>query len=257
MKKTLVGLLVVLLAGGAWFAYRHFFGRKGPGESGGRSVEVQATSQDFVKTVLATGTVKPEVGAQVNVGARQSGKVEKLNAAIGDRVRKGQVLAVIEHEDLQAQVAQREAQLAYVRAQIEAVKSRLTADLGKADALIAQRHTEVETERRRLAAVTEQRQRELEAEQERLESIRQQRGGELKLARAQILESEASHTYAQKDVKRMQTLFDKGMLPEQTLDKAVTDENAARSRLHTTKEGLSLAQTRLDQDRAVQEESVR
>jgi len=54
--------------------------------------------------VTATGAVKPQVGAEVKVGARISGKVEKLFVTQGDKVKAGQLIAIIEHEDLQDEV---------------------------------------------------------------------------------------------------------------------------------------------------------
>ena len=59
--------------------------------------------------VSATGAVKPQVGAQVKVGARISGKVERLFVTRGDKVKAGQLIAIIEHKDLEAQVKKAEA----------------------------------------------------------------------------------------------------------------------------------------------------
>jgi ABC-type antimicrobial peptide transport system permease subunit len=56
---------------------------------------VKVERRDLSSTVLATGAVKPQVGAEVRVGARISGRVEKLQSNIGDKVDKGQVLAVL------------------------------------------------------------------------------------------------------------------------------------------------------------------
>ena len=58
--------------------------------------------RDFSSSVLATGAVKAQVGAEVRVGARISGKVEQLHANIGDFVEKGQVVAELEKADLVA-----------------------------------------------------------------------------------------------------------------------------------------------------------
>ncbi len=54
--------------------------------------------------VSATGAIKPQVGASIKVGARISGKVEKLFVKQGDFVKAGQLIAIIEHKDLQATV---------------------------------------------------------------------------------------------------------------------------------------------------------
>jgi RND family efflux transporter MFP subunit len=76
--------------------------------------------------VIATGTVVPRVGAYVKVGPRISGKLEKLFVKVGDKVKKGQVLAIVEHKDLEANVArmeaakrEAEANLAYSKANYE------------------------------------------------------------------------------------------------------------------------------------------
>ncbi len=72
--------------------------------------------------VTATGVVKPQVGAQVKVGARISGKVEKLFVTRGDRVKKGQLIAIIEHKDLQDEVDRTYANYKQALAYLEKVK---------------------------------------------------------------------------------------------------------------------------------------
>lgn len=72
--------------------------------------------------VSATGVVKPQVGAQVKVGARLSGKVQKLFVTQGDRVKAGQLIAIIEHEDLKAEVRKFEANYQEALANLEKIK---------------------------------------------------------------------------------------------------------------------------------------
>ncbi len=90
--------------------------------------------RDFTSSVLATGSVKPQVGAQVRVGARVSGKVEKLRANIGDSVQAGEVMAELEKDDLQATVEQRQAELDLAKAKLAAVESLLPQEIEKAKA---------------------------------------------------------------------------------------------------------------------------
>jgi HlyD family secretion protein len=75
----------------------------------GSWVEVKKT--DLPAEVTATGTVVPRVGAQVKVGPRVSGKLEHLYVKVGDKVEKGQVLAVLEQKDLMANALRMEAQV--------------------------------------------------------------------------------------------------------------------------------------------------
>jgi len=89
--------------------------------------------RDFSSSVLATGAVKPQVGAQVRVGARVSGKVEKLRANIGDSVKAGQTIAELEKADLQATVGQRQAELNLAEAKLAAIESLLPQQIQKAE----------------------------------------------------------------------------------------------------------------------------
>lgn len=79
----------------------------------------------FASTVTAIGTVKPQVGAEVRVGSRISGRVRRLNANIGDTVRRGQVIAELESEELDALVAERRADLEVAEAEIAGAAARI------------------------------------------------------------------------------------------------------------------------------------
>ena len=72
--------------------------------------------------VTATGAVKPQVGAQVKVGARISGKVEKLFVTRGDKVKAGQLIAIIEHKDLLDQVKRYKALYEEALARLKEIK---------------------------------------------------------------------------------------------------------------------------------------
>jgi RND family efflux transporter MFP subunit len=91
------------------------------------------TRRDFSSSVLATGAVRAQVGAEVRVGARISGKVERLLANIGDDVTKGQVVAKLEKADMEATVAQRKAELQLAAAKLAAVENLLPKEIQKAE----------------------------------------------------------------------------------------------------------------------------
>jgi HlyD family secretion protein len=86
----------------------------------GKRVKVQ--QGPIRRLVVSTGTVTTQVGATVKVGARVSGRVEKLLVAVGQQVKAGQVVAVIEHRDLQAHLEQAKAELNEVRVQLKQAK---------------------------------------------------------------------------------------------------------------------------------------
>ena len=64
---------------------------------------------DLAKSVVATGKVEPIT--KVEIKSKASGIVKKLYVDAGDRVKKGQVLAELDREEISAQVAQSHAAL--------------------------------------------------------------------------------------------------------------------------------------------------
>ncbi len=75
--------------------------------------------KDISSSVLATGVIKPMVGAEVRVGSRSSGMVEHLYVGIGDYVEQGQLLAELDDDALQANLFKAEAALEIARAELE------------------------------------------------------------------------------------------------------------------------------------------
>jgi multidrug efflux pump subunit AcrA (membrane-fusion protein) len=117
---------VAVVVGWWWYAHR------ASDEVRSDNSTVTVTRRDFSSSVLATGAVQAQVGAEVRVGARLSGKVERLLANIGDNVRKGQTVAELEKADLEAVVGQRQAELDLAQAKLAAVQALLPKETEKA-----------------------------------------------------------------------------------------------------------------------------
>jgi len=92
------------------------------------------TRRQLSSGVTAIGAVKPQVGAEVKVGSRISGRVRRLYANIKDRVRKGQVIAELEKADLEALVAERAAELRLGDAKLAALTELFPREVAKAAA---------------------------------------------------------------------------------------------------------------------------
>lgn len=97
-----------------------------------------AIYQDLYVTVLATGKVMPQVGAEVKVGARISGRLEHLHVNVGDKVVKGQIIAEIEKEDLEATASEREADITLIKVKLAALKEKGPREIAKAEAGVAE-----------------------------------------------------------------------------------------------------------------------
>jgi len=118
MKKLLLGILLFLLGIGATFAFLNAVPQRSP-ESERDQTRATVTRRDISSTVLATGIIKPMVGAEVRVGSRISGVVQRLHVGIGDHVSQGQLLAELDTVEVQAKLAQAEAALNMVRAELD------------------------------------------------------------------------------------------------------------------------------------------
>lgn len=83
-----------------------FLGDSAPGGPAGAGQDRQATAvvqaRDVESSVLATGVLRPEVGAEVRVGSRVSGVLAKLYVTVGDTVERGDLLAVLDPAEFAA-----------------------------------------------------------------------------------------------------------------------------------------------------------
>jgi macrolide-specific efflux system membrane fusion protein len=135
MLKTAAWLaLVVVLALAAWSSL-----------GGGASDTSAAASdrpagltavverRDIESTVLATGVLRPEDGAEVRVGSRASGVLLELHATVGDTVDRGALLAVLDATELEARRAEVAADLAGARVDLRFAAK----DLARARELLA------------------------------------------------------------------------------------------------------------------------
>ncbi|MCB9637626.1 MAG: efflux RND transporter periplasmic adaptor subunit [Myxococcales bacterium] len=94
----------------------------------------QVLQKDLPETLRFTGDIEGE--AQVQVYATVPDRIKSLYVDVGEEVKKGQLLAVIEHTRLRQAVAQVEAQLAATRANLAGARVQLSgATLSRESAL--------------------------------------------------------------------------------------------------------------------------
>ena len=109
------------------------------------------TRKDIYQKVLATGTVTLKTGAEVKIGARISGQLEKLMVKIGDVVKAGDAIATIEHEDLLARVAQFKADLKAEEARLDKIVNEGPLELNKLKAALEELNVQVNLARKMLS----------------------------------------------------------------------------------------------------------
>lgn len=83
----------------------------------------KASRRTISSAVSVTGIVKSMVGAEVKVGSRISGRLEHLYVGVGEKVNKGQVIAVLDSRELQAQVQKAKADLQMSEAKLASIQA--------------------------------------------------------------------------------------------------------------------------------------
>ncbi|NVM20441.1 MAG: efflux RND transporter periplasmic adaptor subunit [Desulfobacterales bacterium] len=133
MKKT-IGILAVLIAVG--FVGRQIYQKAAMSHKGSlnqrtavaAAVEIAPVQKTAIRDIgLFTGTLYPR--SQFIVAPKIAGRLEKLPVNIGDQVKCGQLVAVLDNDEYVQQVNQARAELDVAGAKIE--ESRLTLDIAR------------------------------------------------------------------------------------------------------------------------------
>ncbi|MCW5979627.1 MAG: efflux RND transporter periplasmic adaptor subunit [Bryobacteraceae bacterium] len=128
---VVLSVTVLTVAGGSWW----LLGRQST-EPATEGDWIPVERRDLISSVAAVGKINAKVGAEVRVGSRVSGTVERLHANIGDVVRAGQVIAELERQDQEALLAQRRAELKIAEARLASVESLRPGEIQKAEAAL-------------------------------------------------------------------------------------------------------------------------
>lgn len=133
-KKTyyIIGAVVVILGVIGFFIF------KSPAKSAmGNAITEQVTQADINKKITATGTIQQSQTVSLNFST--SGlKITKVNVAVGDKVKTGDVLAQADTTNLNIQLQQAEAQMNTAKAALDQVKAGPTAvEISGAQAQVA------------------------------------------------------------------------------------------------------------------------
>ena len=80
-------------------------------------ISVEVVSKATVKrgelksVLMEQGAIKPQVGAQIEIGTRATGEIIKMNVKVGDKVTKGQLIAKLDSRDIEKQIKQAKDQI--------------------------------------------------------------------------------------------------------------------------------------------------
>jgi HlyD family secretion protein len=166
-------------------------------------------------TLTANGTVKAE--RSINLSPKSSGIIKSLQVKEGDRVRQGQVLAVMDDSNLRGELTQARGQLAQQSANLQQmIAGNRPEDIAKAEAQLA------------------------EAEANLQEMRSGNRPEEIAQAAARLQQAQATLRQREDDVQRNQQLYDTGAISRQSLEQEKTDRDVARQQVMEAEQALAL-----------------
>ncbi len=143
-KKTFATLIVIILVIGGYFYFKS-------NKPKVKYETIQAQKGNLLRTVSVTGVLESE--NKINVSFKINGRAELVNYDVGDKVKKGAILARIDKGTLDSQLAQAQATLNAQKEKYSLIKRR--DDLYKYEEKQAQK-AEVEKARAAITAIREE-----------------------------------------------------------------------------------------------------
>jgi len=201
MKKRLVLIAVILGAGAAIYAFR-------------------GTGREAPNRIVVSGNIEL---TEINVAFKTSGRLVERTVTEGDAVKKGQILARLDRDQLAAQ------------------REREAAGVLSSESQLAQARTALEWQRATVAADIEQRKADLAASEARLSELRNgARPEERQDAKAAVDAAQAEAERAKKDWERAQVLHKNDDISTAQFDQYRTRAESAEAGLKSARERQSL-----------------
>jgi RND family efflux transporter MFP subunit len=148
----IAGLLCLLLAG-LFLVVRNHYG-KTPAEQPRAAAVVAVTRGDLASSLTVAGQFQPY--QQVDLHAKVSGYIRWIKVDIGDRVRQGEVLALLEVPELQNQVEGAQAEVRHSQSDITRAQSEVISAESTYSALHAEYTRLEEASKQRPGLIAEQ-----------------------------------------------------------------------------------------------------
>jgi cobalt-zinc-cadmium efflux system membrane fusion protein len=196
--------------------------------------------RDLTRVLRLFGQVEPMPENLVNLNSRVTGRVLEIRAHVGDRVRQGQVLAVLDSEEIhRAEVAYAQAkrQLAFARAELE--RRKQLAQLG------AYSNPALEEARTRLASAR--------AELRAAEAEHRNAQNAVQAAQSQLAKVNTALQQANAQLARAERLLQAQLIAQQEYEairanaqQAQADVEIAQAQLQSARAALQSAEARLN-----------
>lgn len=232
-----------------------------------------AEMKDLRLTVSATGIVQPFT--VVDIKSRAGGEILQLAVDIGDRVKKGQLIARIDPTDSQTAFDQANADVAAARARISQAQQTRTlqaqttvtsiaqaeAQVRSAEASVRSAETQLTQAKKQSSvqptltdvAIRQAKASLVSAEKQLAQltegtdpATRQEARSSLDSAQANLKTAQANLTNAELNLKRQKQLLEKGFVAQSAVDDATAQVEAALAQVNAAKASVAAAKTRAE-----------
>jgi RND family efflux transporter MFP subunit len=223
------------------------------GPKPGAAAESKAAAGSVVSVAsVTTGPIEKRIEVNgslvalrdVIVGAKQAGRLAQVLPHEGDRVTAGQVVAILDTADLQAQVQQAQANIqAAITKQQQAIAARQQAVNAVAQARNAVRNAETTTRwtDKTTSSAVQVAQGALDTAIQRLSVTKQgARPQERQQAEEAVASAKANYEKARSDLKRYQALFREQAVSQSQLDEKQAAFDGAQASYNSAQQSLSL-----------------
>jgi len=107
MKKIAAIFIIIACLAGGYTIYKKYIYKPSI-----KILETAKVEKGSIRGVIVeTGIIKPQVGAQIKIGARATGEIMQMKVKIGDKVKKGQLIALIDEREITKTIEQQKASL--------------------------------------------------------------------------------------------------------------------------------------------------
>lgn len=198
-----------------------------------------AQTRLVTETLAVSGTIEPGGDRSAKITPRVKGKILSLSAVVGDSVRAGQTLGLIESAELaEAQAAYQQATTKLSAARNNLSRQQKLARLGQFG------QPQLEQARTRVVDAEQQiydARRSLQTEKAELAAAENQR----RSLQAQVTQAEAQVSVAKTRLNRSQLLFKEELVSRQDLEQAEADHQKAQSDLEVARANVSQNESRI------------
>ena len=180
------------------------------------TLTVPVREEDLNVEIEASGKVEPI--KSVNVSPKNPGRLVELLVEQGDRVTKGQTLAVMENAELATQTAEAQAQLKQNRANLSESKAEIDAEIAQSQARLRQLEAKLSQAQSRIPRDIEQ-------------------------TKAQINAAESRLNLVQQRIERNEYLLQEGAITQDAFDEVSNELQSAQSNVNELRQRLRQLQS--------------